>query len=98
MDANASATTATPQKEPALASQQEADSPKGWNKITAKLEARRARRAEEERIAAEAAKLPRTAGRSDLHPMELGQVWELGDQIRLQRVYLPHEESPRAAD
>lgn len=62
---------------------------KGFARITEKFRNRKAKREEEKRIAEEAAKLPRTAGREDLQPMELGEVWELGDHIRLQRVYLP---------
>ncbi len=33
--------------------------------------------------------LPRTADRDDLQPMDLGEVWDLGDNVRLQRVYSP---------
>jgi drug resistance transporter, emrB/qacA subfamily len=33
--------------------------------------------------------LLRTADRDDLHPMDLGEIWDLGDNVRLQRVYSP---------
>lgn len=33
--------------------------------------------------------LLRTADRDDLQPMDLGEVWDLGDNVRLQRVYRP---------
>ena len=33
--------------------------------------------------------LLRTADRDDLQPMDLGEVWDLGDNVRLQRVYSP---------
>lgn len=33
--------------------------------------------------------LLRTADRDDLQPMDLGEVWDLGDNVRLQHVYSP---------
>lgn len=82
----AGAATSAAASAAATAAQATAD---GWESFAKKLRNVAQKRKMQEELATAVAKLPRTAGREDLLPMELGTVWELGENVRLQQVHPP---------